>query len=255
MESMLTYDHVTISYDGHDVVHDVSFAVPKGHVVCLVGESGSGKTTLLKGAMNLLGPWGLVSRGDIWYKQYNLPDINKATQQQLYGANIAMIWQDTGASLCPIRTIGDQCVEIGRAHGVKADVLGRMEPLLHALGFTDGERILQSYAFQLSGGMNQRVGIAMAMLLEPDIILADEPTSALDVQTQKQVLRELNALQQEAGTTLLVVTHDMNVVKHIATDVVVIKDGRLVEQGQAKDILTAPQQAYTKALLAATPIL
>ena len=130
-----------------------------------------------------------------------------------------------------------------------------MEPLLHALGFTDGERILQSYAFQLSGGMNQRVGIAMAMLLEPDIILADEPTSALDVQTQKQVLRELNALQQEAGTTLLVVTHDMNVVKHIAMDVVVIKDGRLVEQGQAKDILTAPQQAYTKALLAATPIL
>lgn len=255
MEPILQYDHVSIAYGSTEVVHDVSFAVAKGHVLCLVGESGSGKTTLLKGAMGLLGAKGLVSHGHIWYQTYDLSDVDRAARQRLNGAKLAMVWQDAGAALCPIRTIGDQCMETVLAHQkmTKEAITERTLHLFHDLGFADGEAIWQSYTFQLSGGMNQRVGIAMALLLQPDIIFADEPTSALDVATQKQVLTMLRTLQQRYGTTIVFVTHDMNVVKFIADDVVVLRDGCVVEAGTAVQVLGAPQQAYTQALVAATP--
>lgn len=257
MEPVLTYENVTISYDQRPVVHDVSFSVHPGEVVAIVGESGSGKSTLLKAAMGLLGPRGIVGRGDIWFKGLDIPDVDEATLRPLLGQDMAMIWQDAGAALCPIRTIGDQCVETVRAHQSQsvAAIKEQTLALFAKLGLSDGERIWQSYAFELSGGMNQRVGIAMAMLLAPEIILADEPTSALDVYTQQQVLQAMERLRRQRQTAMVIVTHDMAVVKAVAQTVVVLQGGHVVEQGPAAQILQAPQHGYTQALLQATPIL
>lgn len=257
MEWILRYDDVTIAYGPKTVVHDVSFAVHAGEVVAIVGESGSGKSTLLKGAMDLLVPQGKVTAGDISWRSQSLLTMAAEKRRQLYGNNLALIWQDAGASLCPIRTIGDQCVEMAQAHGLMdtETIKERAFALFTALGLRDSARLWDSYAFALSGGMNQRVGIAMAMLLQPAVILADEPTSALDVYTQQQVLQALEALRANAGTAMVIVTHDMAVVKAVAQYVIVLQGGRVVEQGETGQVLTQPQAAYTKALLAATPIL
>lgn len=257
MEPILTYNHVTISYVGEDVVRDVSFTVQPGEVFAIVGESGSGKSSLLKGAMDLLGPGGLVTRGDIFFDGKNLPDLTGEERRRILGQQLAMIWQDAGAALCPIRTIGSQCIETVQAHVDRsvADIKEQSLDLFAKLGFTDGERIWQSYAFELSGGMNQRVGIAMAMLLQPQVLLADEPTSALDVYTQKQVLEEMEFLRRLYGTAVVIVTHDMAVVKAVAQQVLVLRHGRVIEQGRAAQILQQPQQAYTQELIAATPVL
>lgn len=254
---VLVYDHVDISYQNRPVVQDVSFSVGKRDILAIVGESGSGKSALLKAAMDLLGPSGIVSRGDIWFDGQNLPDIDGAARQKLCGRHIAMVWQDAGAALCPIRTIGSQCVEMVRAHADQGEgeIKKRTLDLFGKLGFPDGERIWHSYAFELSGGMNQRVGVAMAMLLQPQVLLADEPTSALDVVAQKQVLDELLLLRKLYGTTMVLVTHDMGVVRKMADTVIVLQNGYVVEQGQAAQILQAPQAAYTQALLAAAPTL
>lgn len=255
MEPILQYNHVDISYTGQVVVQDISFAVNAGEILSIVGESGSGKSTLLKGAMDLLGSGGLVSRGDIWFDGKNLPDISDDERRRLLGAKLAMIWQDAGAALCPIRTIGDQCIETVQAHQNqrKEDIKKSTLELFQKLGFEQPERIWESYSFELSGGMNQRVGIAMAALLRPDLILADEPTSALDVCAQRQVLDELLWLRQQYGTAIVIVTHDMGVVRAVADAVLVLQHGKCVEYGAATEVLEEPKAAYTKALLAATP--
>lgn len=252
---MLQYNHVDISYNGQAVVHDISFNLQAGEILSIVGESGSGKSTLLKGAMDLLGPGGLVSRGDIWFSGKNLPDISDDERRRLLGAKLAMIWQDAGAALCPIRTIGDQCVETVQAHQErrKEDIKSLTLDIFQKIGFEQPERIWESYSFELSGGMNQRVGIAMAALLQPDVILADEPTSALDVCAQRQVLDELLWLRQQYGTAIVIVTHDMGVVRAVADSVLVLQHGRCVEYGAAKDVLQEPKAGYTKELMAATP--
>ena len=255
MKPILQYNHVDISYHGQVVVHDISFAVRKGEILSIIGESGSGKSTLLKGAMDLLGPGGLVSRGDIWFDGKNLPDISDVERRHLLGAKLAMIWQDAGAALCPIRTIGDQCIETVQAHQErqKDEIKSLTLDIFQKLGFEQPERIWDSYSFELSGGMNQRVGIAMAALLQPALILADEPTSALDVCAQRQVLDELLWLRKQYSTAIVIVTHDMGVVRAAADSVLVLQHGRCVEYGAATDVLQAPKAAYTKELIAATP--
>lgn len=255
MAELLSYEHVEISYSGTPVVHDVSFSVKPGEILGLVGESGSGKSTLIKAAMGLLGDNGLVTKGDILFDGKNIPDLPEKELRKIRGKKIGMIFQDAGASLCPIRTIGEQIYESMSAHMdiSKADAQEQAFALFEKLHFQDSRRIWDSYPFELSGGMNQRAGIVIAMLMNPAVLLADEPTSALDMAVQKQVVLEMKQLRDLFGTAIILVTHDIGVVSAMADTVLVLKDGRKVEYGPARKVLQAPEQAYTKKLLAAVP--
>ena len=222
---ILTYDSVEISFGGKAVIHDVSFSLEHGEILGLVGESGSGKSTLIKAAMGLLGSDGLVTRGDIRYMDQNILDIPEKEKRKIRGAKIGMIFQDAGASLCPIRTIGEQIYESMCAH----------------------TKITRSEA------MNQRAGIAIAMLMNPPILFADEPTSALDVSVQRQVVKEMLKLRELFGTAIVIVTHDIGVVRAMADTVLVLKNGKTVEYGTADRVLDHPQDPYTRKLLEAVP--
>ena len=255
MEPLLTYRSVEVSFNGRAVTHDVSFTLHAGEILGIVGESGSGKSTLLKTAMGLLGNGGLVTKGDIWFKGKDLPDLPEKELRKICGAGIGMIFQDAGASLCPIRTIGEQIYESMSAHMeiTRSQAREKTLALFEKLQFKDGQRIWNSYPFELSGGMNQRAGIAIAMLMEPPVLLADEPTSALDVAVQKQVIEEMLHLRELFGTAIILVTHDIGVVSAMADTVLVLKDGRIMEFGTAQQVLREPRDAYTRKLLAAVP--
>ena len=255
MEPLLTYRSVEVSFNGRAVTHDVSFTLHAGEILGIVGESGSGKSTLLKAAMGLLGNGGLVTKGDIWFKGKDLPDLPEKELRKICGAGIGMIFQDAGASLCPIRTIGEQIYESMSAHMeiTRSQAREKALALFEKLQFKDGQRIWNSYPFELSGGMNQRAGIAIAMLMEPPVLLADEPTSALDVAVQKQVIEEMLHLRELFGTAIILVTHDIGVVSAMADTVLVLKDGRIMEFGTAQQVLREPRDAYTRKLLAPVP--
>lgn len=255
MKPLLTYDSVEVSFNGRAATHGVSFTLHTGEILGIVGESGSGKSTLLKAAMGLLGKGGLVTKGDIWFQGRDLPDLPEDELRKICGAQIGMIFQDSGASLCPIRTIGDQIFESMDAHMeiTKAQAKEKAFMLFEKLQFKNAQRIWESYPFELSGGMNQRVGIAIAMLMEPPVLLADEPTSALDVAVQKQVIEEMLRLRELFGTAIILVTHDIGVVSAMADTILVLKEGKIMEYGPAQQILQAPQNDYTCSLLAAVP--
>ena len=255
MDAILDYEHVEISFGGKPVVHDVSFSLHSGEILGLVGESGSGKSTLIKAAMGLLGNNGLVTKGDIWFEGKSIPDLSEKEQRLIRGKKIGMIFQDCGASLSPIRTIGEQIVESLAAHGETDAVKAKstaME-LFDKLHFKDGERVWSSYPFELSGGMNQRAGIAIAMLMNPGILFADEPTSALDVAVQRQVVEEMLRVRDTFGTAIILVTHDIGVVSAMADTVLVLQSGIVMEYGPANEVLNNPQNDYTKKLLSAVP--
>lgn len=255
MEELLRYDHVDISYNGFLAVKDVSFTLEPGEILGIVGESGCGKSTLIKAAMGLLGSAGMVTRGDIWYKGKNLPDLPPKELRKLNGPELGMIFQSAGSSFCPIRTIGAQLYETMTEHEKisKAEFLDRAMELLGKLGFEDGKRVLGSYPFELSGGMQQRVGIAAAMLLNPSVLLADEPTSALDVSVQKQVVEEMLLVRKTFGTAILLVAHNIGVIGAMADKVLVMKNGEAVEYGDTRQVLGSPQAEYTRQLLSAVP--
>ena len=252
---ILKYDHVDISYNGVKAIKDVSFTVSEGEILGIVGESGSGKSTLIKAAMGLLGDAGLVTRGDIWYKGKNLPDLSASELRKLNGPEIGMIFQYAGSSFCPIRTVGAQLYESMSEHEnvTKEAFRARAVELLGKIGFENGQRILDSYPFELSGGMQQRVGIAAAMLLNPGVLLADEPTSALDVSVQKQVVEEMLLVRKAFGTSIELVTHNIGVVGAMADKVLVMKNGEMVEYGETQQVLHAPKEDYTRLLMSAVP--
>ena len=255
MAEILRYEHVDISYNGVPAVQNVSVTLQEGEILGIVGESGSGKSTLIRAAMGLLVPNGLVTRGDIWYKGKNLPDLPEKELRRLNGPEIGMIFQSAGSSFCPIRTVGVQLYESMREHErlSKEEFRTRAADLLRKLGFTDGQHILESYPFELSGGMQQRVGIAAAMLLKPSVLLADEPTSALDVSVQKQVVEEMLLVRRSFGTAIVLVTHNIGVIGAMADRVLVMKDGRVVESGETRRVLEQPKEEYTRTLMSAVP--
>lgn len=255
MEAILKYDRVELSYLGQPVVQDVSFSLEPGEILGIVGESGSGKSTLIKAAMGLLGSEGCVTKGQICYRGRNLLGLPSKELRKLNGPELGYIFQNAGSAFCPIRTVGVQLYETMKEHGKisKAEFEEKAMDTLEKLGFDNGKRILSSYPFELSGGMQQRVGIAAAMLLNPSVLFADEPTSALDVTIQKQVVEEMLMVRETFGTAIVLVAHNLGVVGAMADNVMVLKDGKTVEYGKTQEVLTDPQSDYAKSLLAAVP--
>ncbi len=252
---LLSYHNVHIAYDGISVVHEVSFEAIRGSVTCIVGESGSGKSTLVKAAMGLLGPGGMVASGEIRYMGRNLLALTQKELRGLCGNELALVFQDSLSALTPLRRIGDQIFEAMSAHRrvSRSQCRELAADMFSKLGLEDPERVLASYPFNLSGGMGQRVGIAMALLMEPKVLFADEPTSALDTISQRQVIDLFRQINEERGTTIVLVTHNMGVVRALADWVLVLRDGEMMEYGETSQVLTAPAAPYTRELLRATP--
>ena len=251
MSSLLRVEHVTISYNGKPVVQDVNFELKQGEILGIVGESGSGKSTIIKAVMGLLGEEGLVTRGDIWYKGENLTDMSTKELRRYLGKEIGMVFQDCKSALCPVRKIGVQIHEAVSEHekASRHEVRNRAGEIMKKIGLNDADRVLDSYPFELSGGLNQRVGICTAMIMRPKLLLADEPTSALDVTVQKQVVEELLFMREEYNTAMILVTHNIGVVRMMADRILVLQDGHVREYGETKNVLENPQDPYTKKLM------
>ena len=244
-------ENVSITYDGiKDAVSDVSFSVEEGQIVGIVGESGSGKSTILHGLQGLL-PRTSAQKGTIALFGKNIVAMSAAELKRIRGRDVAMIFQDTGRYMNPISRIGKQYTAFLKIHEKKpvSELIELEKEMLKRVHLEDADRILNSYPFELSGGMRQRVGIAMAMSLKPGLLLADEPTSALDVTVQTQVIHEMMELRRKYGTTIIFVTHSIGVAAYMADVLGVMQNGKLVEWGKTEDIISSPRQEYTKSLL------
>ena len=249
--SLLRVEHVTISYNGKPVVSDVSFELKQGEILGIVGESGSGKSTIIKAIMGLLGEEGMVTRGDVWYKGENLTEMSEKNLRKYLGTEIGMVFQDCKAALCPVRTIGAQIHEAVSEHEKTTikETRQRAIEIMKKIGLEDGNRVLDSYPFELSGGMNQRVGICTAMIMHPNLLRADEPTSALDVTVQKQVVEELLLMRKEYHTAMILVTHNIGVVRKMADRILVLKNGLVRDYGETEKVLDHSQDDYTQELM------
>ena len=255
MQELLRIDHLTAGYGGDAVIEDISIRLHTGEVLGIVGESGSGKSTLLKAIAQIRGLSTEIHAGTVSFDTKNLAVLSEGERRRLRGEEIAMVFQYAGASLNPTRRIGTQLVEVMRAHTdlSREKIYARTAEVFGGMGFTDVSRILAAYPFELSGGMAQRTAIALAVILRPQLLLADEPTSALDATIQLQVLDELHALKERTGTAILLITHNIGVVRHIADRVAVMCKGKIVEQGTVNEVLGNPQHPYTQSLIAAVP--
>ena len=261
-DAVLEIDKLTITLppgaDRPNAVTDLDLVLRPGAVTCLIGESGSGKSMVARAILGLLpGPRVRVAGGRIQFEGADLAAITPRQMRKVRGARIAMIFQEPMTALNPLHTIGRQIDEVLRIHTTlgRADRRARIVALLASVHLPDPARLLRAYPHQLSGGQRQRAMIAMALALEPSVLVADEPTTALDVTTQAQILRLIRDLQQKRGMSVLFITHDFGVVAEIADHVAVLQRGRLVESGTAEAVLRNPQAPYTKALLAAVPSL
>ncbi|SNS87069.1 peptide/nickel transport system ATP-binding protein [Noviherbaspirillum humi] len=236
-------------------VDGVSFAIAPGQVLGLVGESGSGKSMTGNSIMGLIDPPASVVGGRILFQGQDLLALNAEQMRRLRGNRIAMIFQDPMMSLNPVLRIDTQMIEAVRAHHrvSRAAARERARDMLARVGIPAPAERLSAYPHQFSGGMRQRVAIAIAMINQPDLIIADEPTTALDVTIQQQILNQMQQLCAESGTSLLWITHDLGVVAGLAEEVAVMRAGRIVEQGTTDAVINHAQHPYTRALLAALP--
>ncbi|MFB5761845.1 ABC transporter ATP-binding protein [Paenibacillus medicaginis] len=256
-DALLRVDHLSVSYSSNErpALHDVNLSVKHGEVVALVGESGSGKSTLLRAVIGLLGAGGCITAGNITLAGLSLTGLKGRGWETIRGRQIGMVFQDSGAYLNPIRKIESQYIEAIRSHLR----LSRREAYqlalqhLQEIGLKDPERVMKTYPNQLSGGMKQRTAIAMAMTLQPKLLLADEPTSALDVLAQARVLEQLRMLRDHQQTGMILVTHHMAIAASIADKVGIMKEGALLEWGNTAQVLQGPRNPYTRELLAAVP--
>ncbi|TDV72025.1 ABC transporter ATP-binding protein [Pseudomonas sp. LP_7_YM] len=236
-------------------VRDVSLRVEPGRVLGLVGESGSGKSVTGFSILGLVDAPGRISGGQVLFKGRDLTGLSPAQLRDLQGNRIAMIFQDPMMTLNPVLRVDTQMIEAVRAHRPLSKRQAREHAgrTLALMGIPSPEERLSAYPHQLSGGMRQRVAIAIAMLHSPDLIIADEPTTALDVTIQAQILSEVQKLVREHGTSLIWITHDLSVVAGLADDVAVMYAGRIVEQGSVADVLDRPQHPYTQGLIDSLP--
>lgn len=252
---LLEIKNLSIAYDNKEVLRNLELSVAPGEILGIVGSSGGGKSTLLKAVTGILPHNARVSSGQILWQGQELVRSGKINSAPLLGRKISMIFQDPTASLYPAQTIGSQICTLLHSKGQAntAAILQKAGQVLEELGLADPQSILASYPFQLSGGMNQRVCLAMALLLQAPLLLADEPTSGLDVLTQQKILRQLSALKEYAQTSLLIVSHNIGILAKIADKIAVLDQGRIIELGPTAKIINQPQQSYTQNLIRAIP--
>ena len=255
MANMLQLKNVTVSYKNVPTVQNFNLDMKQGQIVSLVGESGSGKTTVIRAVLGLLAGGGVVSGGSITFEGKDLLSYNREEWRNLRGSEISMIFQDSGAMMNPTRKVGDVFVEYLRTHEKisKKDAWAKGCGMLEKMNLPSPDNVMKSYPFQLSGGMRQRVGIAMGMSYQPKLLLADEPTSALDVTVQKQVVEEMLMVRETFGTSIVLVTHNMGVIRAMADKVLVLHEGEIMEYGVTEEVFEHPGSVYTKKLLAAVP--
>lgn len=242
----IVFDNITIAYGAEEAVRNVSFSVPTGEVFAIVGESGSGKSTLVRAAFGMLKQATIT--GQILLNGIDISTLSDGDWRQLRGTEISMIFQNPSAYLNPNRTVENHFKDLFRAHGESYDSR-RVIDMLDLVHLDGGDRILQSYPFQLSGGMQQRLAIALSLILKPSIVFADEPTSALDILVQASVLDLLREVTQALGATVVIVTHNIKAAARIANSIGVMNKGQLVEVGPTEDVINHPTDEYTRVLL------
>lgn len=254
-QALLHIKNLSLAYGHNEVLHAVDLALYPNEIVGLVGGSGGGKSTLLKAVTGLLPTNAHVISGNIFWQDCDLLNSDAKFTDNLLGRDISLLFQDPTASLYPSQTIGMQICTMLQAQKsfAPAEILQRAAEVLQTLGFSEPQTILASYPFQLSGGMNQRVCIAMALLLNVALLLADEPTAGLDVLTQQTILRQLQTFRETSQAALLIISHNIGALAQIADKLVVMDQGRIIEAGPAAAILDQPQQAYTQKLIQALP--
>ncbi len=254
---MLTLDGLATSFRTAAgevrAVDGVSLAVERGRTLGIVGESGCGKSVLSLSIMRLLAHPGRVTAGRIGFDGQDLLGLSPGAMRALRGRDIAMIFQEPMTSLNPVHTVGFQIIEALRAHGAATDARATAIAALTRVRIPDAAGAMGKFPHQLSGGMRQRVMIAMAIACKPRLLIADEPTTALDVTVQAQILELLRELQAETGMGLILITHDLGVIAEMADDVAVMYAGRVVERATARDLFEDPQHPYTLGLLGSIP--
>ncbi|WP_427024577.1 ABC transporter ATP-binding protein [Aureimonas ureilytica] len=236
-------------------VNGVSFRVERGRILGLVGESGSGKSVTGFSIIGLVDEPGEVSGGEVRIEGVDMRALSKPEQRRMRGNRVAMVFQDPMMTLNPVLTIGDQMRMAVLAHArvSKAEATERSRRALETVGIPSPAERLRAYPHQLSGGMRQRVAIAIALLHKPAVIIADEPTTALDVSIQGQILAEIRRLADETGTAVVWITHDLAVVSSLADDICVMYAGRIVERGPAEAVIATPRHPYTRGLIDSVP--
>lgn len=254
---MLKLKDVTISYQNDLTVQNFHLDMKPGQIISLVGESGSGKTSVIRAVLGLLPGGGKVTGGSISFEGNDLLSYTPEQWRKLRGSDISMIFQDSGAMMNPTRKIGSVFTEYILTHEKlsKKEAWEKGVEMLARMRLPSGDNIMHSYPFQLSGGMRQRVGIAMGMTYQPKLLLADEPTSALDVTTQAQIVRQMMQLRDDYHTGIIIVTHNLGVAAYMSDFIVVMKDGKIEEQGTREYILQESSNEYTRKLLEAVPSL
>ena len=252
---MLKLDNVTISYKNVPTVQNFNLDMKEGQIVSLVGESGSGKTTVIRAVLGLLAGGGKVTEGSITFEGEDLLSYTPEQWRKLRGSDISMIFQDSGAMMNPTRKVGKVFTEYILTHEniSKKEAWSKGIAMLERMRLPSPDNIMESYPFQLSGGMRQRVVIAIALACDPKVLIADEPTTALDVTIQAQILDLMRDLQKKIKTSIIIITHNLGVVANIADRVAVMYGGKLVETGDVEDIFHNPCHEYTKGLLRSIP--
>jgi len=256
---LLDVQDLTVTFAGAGppvtAVDRVSFQIAAGETLGLVGESGSGKSVTAFSILRLLQPPGRTTGGRVIFEGRDLLALSEREMREVRGAKISLIFQEPMTALNPVMRVGDQIAEALTVHGMagRNDARLRAIELLEAVNITDPARRVRDYPHQLSGGMRQRVMIAIALACRPPLVIADEPTTALDVTIQAQVLELMRELKARFNLALLLITHDFGVIAEMADRVAVMYKGRLVEQGEVRQILRHPAHEYTRALLAAVP--
>jgi len=258
-DALLAVEHLTTVFDlPSGVVHavsDISFHVMPGETLGVVGESGSGKSMTALSIMRLVRPPGRIAGGTITFRGRSLLALSEREMRRIRGAEIALVFQEPMTALDPVITVGDQVAESLIVHGRagRREARRRAIDLLKAVRIPNAEQRARDYPHQLSGGMRQRALIASALACNPSLLIADEPATALDVTIQAEILDLLREMKATFGLSMLLITHDLGVIAETADRVVVMHNGRIVEQGAVRDILRRPQDPYTRRLLASIP--
>lgn len=254
---MLQIENLSISYDNNKKIalDKFNLSMKKGEIIGIVGESGSGKSTVIKAILGVLPPLGKINDGKIIFEGESLIEKGKEDLRKLRGTKISMIFQECTGTLNPIRKIGKQYIEYICNHSKmsKKEAWNLAVNMLEKMRLPNVENIMNSYPHQLSGGMCQRVGIAIAMTFKPSLLLADEPTSALDVTNQAQIVKQMIDLRREYNTSIILVTHNIGIAAYMTDKIIVMKDGKIMDYGTKEEVIYNPKSDYTKELLNSIP--